>query len=122
MRAGVMSGQFVHSPNTVPCPRCLAAALAPCVSRGEPIKSIHVERREAADERNAEIESNRYMRSRDKRRGAAPRLPQPCGTYAAARRHQYHKEPLDEACREAIRAYQRNTARERANRPYQRGA
>ena len=31
---------------------------------------------------------------------------QPCGTYAAARRHQRNGEPLCDACREALRAHQ----------------
>jgi hypothetical protein len=32
---------------------------------------------------------------------------EPCGTYAAARRHQRHGEPLDDACRDALREHQR---------------
>lgn len=43
----------------------------------------------------------------------------PCGTTAAARRHKYHGEPIDEACRLAVCAdsaerYQRSQARKKA--------
>lgn len=38
----------------------------------------------------------------------------PCGTIAAARRHRYHSEDLDEACREAERERDRARAALRA--------
>ena len=45
---------------------------------------------------------------RDRRRGGPPRTSAPCGTNAAAKRHRRNGElPLDDACREAERAYQR---------------
>jgi hypothetical protein len=40
-------------------------------------------------------------------RGGPPRSPKPCGTYAAARRHQRKGEPLDPACSQALKDHQR---------------
>lgn len=52
------------------------------------------------------------------RKGATTRaVLQPCGTLAAARRHQRRGEPLDEACREALAAHQRLMRAQRLNRP-----
>lgn len=45
---------------------------------------------------------------------AKPRELKPCGTPAAARRHQYHGEDLDDACRDAERTRDRD--RKRAER------
>lgn len=42
---------------------------------------------------------------RDRARGGPVELA-PCGTYAAARRHMRHGEPMDEPCRAALAAYQ----------------
>ena len=38
---------------------------------------------------------------RDRKRGGAPRQPQPCGTAAAYARHLRHGEPPCDACRKA---------------------
>lgn len=54
---------------------------------------------------------------RDRKRGGPPREPQPCGTLAAVRRHQRHKEPLDDACREVYNAAQRAMYRKRTGSP-----
>lgn len=53
---------------------------------------------------------------RDRKRGAPPRAPLPCGTYAAFRRHQRHGEPIDAACREAYLAHQREQYRRRTGK------
>lgn len=37
----------------------------------------------------------------------------PCGTVAAAKRHQYHREPLCGPCREVLREHERVRARQR---------
>lgn len=39
------------------------------------------------------------------------RLLKPCGTLGASSRHYRHGEPLDEACRQARNAWQRNRRR-----------
>jgi len=46
----------------------------------------------------------------------ATRLLRPCGTWAAAKRHRYRKEPLCGLCREAERAYARDAGRRRLQR------
>ena len=55
--------------------------------------------------------AERAKRYRDAKRGGPPREPAPCGTYAAARRHQRRGEPLDDACAEALREYVRLAVR-----------
>lgn len=51
------------------------------------------------------------------RKGATTRTGlKPCGTLAAARRHQRRGEPLDEACQQALSAYQRLMRAQRLNR------
>jgi len=50
---------------------------------------------------------SRYAIYRDKKRGTPPPPLKVCGTYAAARRHQRHKEPLCPACRIALNERQR---------------
>jgi hypothetical protein len=50
---------------------------------------------------------------RDRLRGGPPRVPAPCGTLAAFRRHQRHNEPIDAACREAYNAAHREMYRKR---------
>ena len=58
--------------------------------------------------------SDEYSRRyRDRKRGGPPRTPAPCGTRAAAARHRRRGEPLDVACVDAERAYQREVARRR---------
>lgn len=53
----------------------------------------------------------------------APRMLAPCGTHAAYARHKSHDEPIDDACRDAERAYQRARVRAaRAKRAAQREA
>lgn len=42
--------------------------------------------------------AERQRKHRDRQRGAPPRTPKPCGTIAAARRHQRAREPLCPAC------------------------
>lgn len=48
-----------------------------------------------------------YAERRAALRGGPPRVPQPCGTYAAARRHQRAGEGLCEPCRAALAEHQR---------------
>ena len=64
------------------------------------------------DDHSAAAASRRW---RDRRRGGPPRTVEPCGTRAAAKRHRRNDEPIDDACRDAERAYQREaSARARA--------
>ena len=51
-------------------------------------------------------ERSRWALRRDELRGGPPRDLQPCGTVAAARRHQRAGEPLCEACRTAWTSHQ----------------
>ena len=51
---------------------------------------------------------NRWKTRRDTLRGGPPRTLAPCGTYAAARRHQRAHEALCGACRSAYNEHQRN--------------
>jgi len=52
------------------------------------------------------------------RKGATTRTGlQPCGTLAAARRHQRRGEPVDQACMEALAAHQRLMRARRLQRP-----
>lgn len=55
----------------------------------------------------AELARSRYAVYRDKVRGTPPPPLRPCGTYAAARRHQRKKEPLCADCRAALNERQR---------------
>lgn len=41
---------------------------------------------------------SRFAEYRDRQRGGPPRVPEPCGTIAAARRHQRAHEPLCALC------------------------
>jgi hypothetical protein len=50
---------------------------------------------------------SRFAEYRDRQRGGPPRVLQPCGTYAAAKRHQRRGEPLCEPCRAALADHQR---------------
>lgn len=52
-------------------------------------------------------ERSRYAIYRDKKRGTPPPPLAPCGTYAAARRHQRKNEPICAECRVALNARQR---------------
>lgn len=52
-------------------------------------------------------ERSRYALYRDKKRGTPPPPLKPCGTYAAARRHQRRKEPLCTDCRLVLNERQR---------------
>lgn len=56
---------------------------------------------------------SRFQEYRDRLRGGPARVPAPCGTYAAYRRHQRNGEPVDEACREAYNAHQREMYKRR---------
>lgn len=51
---------------------------------------------------NRAMRTEYFRERRDRLRGGPPRTPQPCGTYAAAKRHQRNSEPLCDACRQAI--------------------
>jgi len=59
-------------------------------------------------------ERSRYALYRDKKRGMPPPPLQPCGTYAAARRHQRRKEPLCNDCRLVLNERQRTLYARRA--------
>ncbi len=50
---------------------------------------------------------------RDRLRGGPARVPAPCGTLAAFRRHQRRGEPICEACRVAYNAAHRDMYRKR---------
>ena len=49
---------------------------------------------------------SRYQEYRDRLRGGPARVPKPCGTIAAARRHQRASEPLCALCAAAWREHQ----------------
>jgi len=51
---------------------------------------------------------NRWKTRRDTIRGGPPRTLAPCGTYAAARRHQRATAPMCGPCRIAYNEHQRN--------------
>ena len=53
---------------------------------------------------------------RDRKRGGAPRQPQPCGTLAAYRRHERAQEAPCEACKAAHAEYQRELYAKRKSR------
>jgi hypothetical protein len=59
---------------------------------------------------------SRFAEYRDRLRGGPPRSLQPCGTYAAAKRHQRAGEPLDGPCREALRVHQHDMYLRRKDR------
>lgn len=60
---------------------------------------------------------NEYFRERRNRlRGGPPREPQPCGTWAAACRHQRRGEPLDDACKQAVTDHNAEMYRVRKSR------
>lgn len=46
-------------------------------------------------------DAERARRYRARLRGGEPRPLEPCGTWAAAKRHERNGEPLDDACRQA---------------------
>ena len=108
--------KFMHTPETVWCPRCWAEPRTSCRrDDGVTAARSHAERFAAAKERNEVIALDRHARHRDRVRGHAPKPPSPCGTYSAAQRHLYHNEPLDSACAAALAEYRKNTsARRRA--------
>ena len=56
---------------------------------------------------NLTTPAERSRAYRDRKRGKAPRVPQPCGTLAAYRRHQRAQEAPCEACRAAWAEAQR---------------
>lgn len=57
--------------------------------------------------RKKPAERSRFAVYRDALRGGPPRELAPCGTWAAVKRHERKDETLDEACREARNAHQR---------------
>lgn len=59
---------------------------------------------------------SRFAEYRDRLRGGPPRALQPCGTLAAARRHERKGEPLDDACRAALAEHARKQYEKRKNR------
>lgn len=62
-----------------------------------------------------DIDKSRYAEYRDKKRGTPPPPLKECGTYAAARRHQRHGEPLCDACRLVMNERQRDYYHRRKN-------
>jgi hypothetical protein len=52
--------------------------------------------------------AERQKRYRDRLRGGPARVPKPCGTLAAYRRHQRRGEPPCDLCKAANAAYQRD--------------
>jgi len=59
---------------------------------------------------------SRFAEYRDRLRGGPPRVPKPCGTVAAYRRHQRAGEAPCEPCRAAWAAYQRDLYAKRKKR------
>jgi len=58
--------------------------------------------------------TSRWTEWRRRRNGPPqPREVQPCGTYAAARRHQRKGEAMDAACAEALRVHNAEMYRRR---------
>lgn len=53
------------------------------------------------------MSAERQKRYRNRLRGGPARVPKPCGTVAAYRRHQRNGEPPCDACRKANADYQR---------------
>ncbi len=51
--------------------------------------------------------ADRQRQYRDRLRGGPPRVPAPCGTVAAYKRHQRHGEPACAPCRAAWAEWQR---------------
>lgn len=51
--------------------------------------------------------ADRQRNYRNRKRGAPPRAPLPCGTIAAYRRHQRAHEPPCQPCRDVWAAWQR---------------
>lgn len=56
---------------------------------------------------------SRFQEYRDRLRGGPARAPEPCGTYAAFRRHQRAGEEPCRPCREAYNAHQREMYKRR---------
>lgn len=59
---------------------------------------------------------SRYQEYRDRLRGGPARVPEPCGTMAAVRRHERNGEALDDACREERNRNARELYRKRKGR------
>lgn len=59
------------------------------------------------------MSADRQRAYRDRKRGTPARVPLPCGTLAAFRRHQRRGEPIDQACRDAYNAAHRDMYRAR---------
>jgi len=72
------------------------------MSRADDIRFERERRRKAKAD-----DSRRYRR----RKGIQPRVLKPCGTVAAARRHERAGEPKCPACADAVREYQRESGR-----------
>ena len=53
----------------------------------------------------AHTPAEKQARYRDNKRGGPARVPQPCGTYAAYRRHARNSEEPCKACRQANTDY-----------------
>ena len=90
--------------------RCLTANRMAARDVAIPGHAVHVTGPSAMPDRS------RFAEYRDRLRGGPPRVPQPCGTYAAARRHRRAGEPLDEACAEAERVRNNTMYQRRKNR------
>jgi hypothetical protein len=60
-------------------------------------------------------DAERAKAYRDRKRGAPPRQPEPCGTLAAVRRHEragVKPADMDTACRAALREHNRGMMRQ----------
>lgn len=60
--------------------------------------------------------TSRFQEYRDRLRGGPARALQPCGTLAAARRHQRHGEDPCAPCKEALAEHARNQYKKRKTR------
>lgn len=58
-------------------------------------------------------DAERARRYRDKKRGGEPRVPKPCPSIAAARRHQRNGEPMCGPCEALWREHQRKMYEQR---------
>lgn len=103
-----------YTTRQVGCPLCGAGPDEPCVRPdGEPAKTHHGLRRDNRDTINERLISDYWVRLRAERRGGPPRTPKPCGTRAAAMRHQRNGEELDAACLAALKTWERERSRRR---------
>lgn len=97
-----------YTARDVGCSYCGAVAGQPCVRRdGSPAVNHHSHRLSYAKQVSERVAEDRHVRFRARRRGGAPRVPQPCGTRSAAVRHKRNGEDLDARCEQALRDWER---------------